>query len=70
MSIPKISCFVTWALPSAIALILAIDLIKNQSLVTQYFHWISFIIMGLATAALTGKSQITFNLENMKHLLT
>ena len=44
----------SWLIPSAIAFILCHDLLLNQSALSQYFHWISFLLMGISTASISS----------------
>ena len=52
----------SWLIPSAIAFILCHDLLLNQSALSQYFHWISFLLMGISTASISSLySSVTAN---------
>ena len=52
-------------LPIFIVLIIGQDLIQNQSMSSQYFHWISFLLIGIATSSVTGK---TFKLFSFNYV--
>ena len=49
-----------WIIPLAIVFILGHDLLLNQSALSQYFHWISFLLMGISTASLSGWLDIIY----------
>ena len=48
------------ALVSTLGFIVLLDLIRNQSLWTQYLHLATFLGMAFSTAFLTGKTVLRF----------
>ena len=59
-------------LPCAILSIVILDLVRNQSLVTQYLHWTVYVLVGTTAAIFTGNMQnlnITGNKIKNQNLL-